>query len=88
MAAKEDSFTMVVTDVVMPRRNGPQMVADLRQRRPGLLVLFVSGYVGEDESLDLSAPGTAFLSKPYTAEDFLNAIQKLMAAAPPLPERI
>jgi signal transduction histidine kinase/ActR/RegA family two-component response regulator len=71
---------VVVTDVVMPKRSGPSLVAELRRRRPDLLVLFTSGYVQEGERLDLDVPGTAFLAKPYTAQALVEAVHRLIAS--------
>jgi signal transduction histidine kinase/CheY-like chemotaxis protein len=73
----DDTVTMVVTDVVMPRRSGPRLVTALRERRPGLLVLYVSGYVQEGEQLDLTMPGTAYLPKPYTPAALAEAVLRL-----------
>jgi len=61
------------------------MVAELRLHQPGLPVLYVSGYVGEGEDLDLDAPNTAFLAKPFASEELLGAVHRLLATA--LPER-
>ncbi|MGI9658086.1 MAG: ATP-binding protein, partial [Gaiellaceae bacterium] len=39
-----DSIDLLVTDVVMPQMSGPELVARLKEQRPELKVLFVSGY--------------------------------------------
>ena len=78
-----DRFSLVVTDVVMPRRGGPGLAAELRRRRPELLVLYVSGYVQDEQPLDLEAPGTAYLAKPYAARALVEAVQRLAAGAHP-----
>jgi signal transduction histidine kinase/CheY-like chemotaxis protein len=75
-------FSVVVTDVVLPRRSGPGLVAELRRGRPELRVLYVSGYVQDGLSLDLDAPGTAFLPKPYVARALVEAVHRLVADAP------
>lgn len=54
-------FDVVVTDVVMPRSSGPELVEALRRSTPNLRVLYVSGYVQKDASLDLTAPHMSFL---------------------------
>jgi two-component system cell cycle sensor histidine kinase/response regulator CckA len=72
--------SVVVTDVVMPKRSGPSLVSELRRRQPDLLVLFTSGYVQDGERLDLDVPGTAFLAKPYTARALVDAVHRLIAA--------
>ena len=74
----DSTIDLVVTDVVMPRHNGPALVAQLRATRPGIPVLYVSGYVQDDDALDLEAPNTAFLGKPYTSAGLVNAVEALL----------
>ncbi|MFN8630784.1 MAG: response regulator transcription factor [Chloroflexota bacterium] len=71
----------LVTDVLMPGVDGGTLAARLRERRPDLPVLFVSGYT-PDESLrpHLDQPRTAFLAKPFDREDLVAAIGDLLAA--------
>ncbi len=45
------SIVMVVTDVVMPRMGGIELARRLRQLKPGLPMLFVTGYVEQSETL-------------------------------------
>ena len=80
-AGQNSGISIVVTDVVMPRRSGPQLVAELRTRIPGLYVLYISGYVREHEKLDLSLPRTAYLAKPFTPQALVAAVQALTATA-------
>ena len=77
--ALKNALSLVVTDVVMPNCSGPQMVERLRKKQPNLRILYVSGYVNTDKSLELEAPGTAYLSKPYTVSALLDAAHKLLA---------
>jgi two-component system, cell cycle sensor histidine kinase and response regulator CckA len=74
----ESSF-ILVTDVVMPKRNGPRLAAQLRLRIPDLRVLYVSGYVSDGSTVDLDTPGTAFLAKPYTGAALADAVHQLAA---------
>ena len=58
---------LVLTDVVMPRMGGPELVAALRRRRPAVRALFMSGYT--DDSVvrhGLMEADVAFIQKPYT----------------------
>jgi CheY-like chemotaxis protein len=75
-----DTIDVVVTDVVMPRVSGPKLVAELRQHRPGLKVVYVSGY-----TFDMLDPRTledgAFLTKPFTASDLAAAVREAVAQA-------
>jgi CheY-like chemotaxis protein len=59
---------VLLTDVVMPGLSGQELAARLAGIRPGLRVVFTSGYT-EDAIANhgVLSPGTAFLEKPFTA---------------------
>ena len=69
-----DSIALVVTDVVMPRIGGPELAMRLRARRPGIKVLFTSGYTEDTLVLQELDRSQAFLPKPYTAERLLEVV--------------
>jgi two-component system cell cycle sensor histidine kinase/response regulator CckA len=60
-----ERIALVITDVVMPRIGGPELAARLRAKRPGLKVLFTSGYTEDTLVLQDLDPAQAFLQKPY-----------------------
>jgi two-component system cell cycle sensor histidine kinase/response regulator CckA len=72
----------VLTDVVMPRLNGPQWVAVYHAEHPDTPVLYMSGYAGplmsEQGLLD---EGVTVLSKPFTRTGLLDAIRALLGTA-------
>ena len=41
------ALDLLLTDIVMPGMSGPMLASELASRRPGLLVLFMSGYTDE-----------------------------------------
>jgi CheY-like chemotaxis protein len=62
------SIDVLLTDVVMPGRSGPELTKELIERRPGLKVIYMSGYT--EESIvqhGVLMPGIAFLHKPFTS---------------------
>ncbi len=70
---------LLITDVVMPEINGRELAERMRIARPGIKVLFMSGYTVEAISrhgvLDANS---AFLSKPATMEALLLKIRELL----------
>jgi PAS domain S-box-containing protein len=70
----EGPIDLVLTDVVMPRMNGPQLAERLRRVRPGLEVAFVSGY--DDGALDLPVLP---LAKPFTPDALLLYVRERLA---------
>ena len=67
--AENASIKVILTDVVMPGASGPELTKELIEQRPGLKVIYMSGYT-EDVIVHhgILKPGVAFLHKPFTAE--------------------
>lgn len=58
---------LLVTDIVMPQRNGPDLAADIVAAHPETRVLYVSGYAMESLVLrGIALTGNAVLTKPFT----------------------
>ncbi|MBS7671836.1 response regulator, partial [Vibrio cholerae] len=67
LAGKDvQGFDAIFSDVVMPGMTGVAMAKLLRQRRPDLPVVLVSGY--SEELADSGYEGFEFLAKPYSAD--------------------
>ncbi|HBP22907.1 MAG TPA: hybrid sensor histidine kinase/response regulator [Planctomycetes bacterium] len=71
----------LISDLIMPGGTGVELAAALREERPGLPVLFVSGYTaGELERV--GAPSDArLLRKPFSREELLSALSEVLAGA-------
>jgi len=79
-----DAIDLVVTDTVMPRMSGPQLVERLRMLQPGLKAIFMSGHTPETvvQHGDVSA-GSAFLQKPFEIGDLLGHVTRLLGGPAP-----
>jgi CheY-like chemotaxis protein len=76
----ETSFDLLVSDVVMPGLDGPELYAELRAFMPELKVLFISGYATNPHSRGRVAKidPEIFLQKPFSAQDLLARVQKIL----------
>lgn len=76
-------FDMLITDVVMPGMNGHELAKRLTAMRPGLTVLYMSGYV-DDPNIQaaVQAPGVAFLAKPFSNQDFTTRLNAVLQQLP------
>jgi signal transduction histidine kinase/ActR/RegA family two-component response regulator len=82
--AYDGSIDLLVTDVVMSRMSGPDLAKKLMSDRPGIRVLFVSGFSRNAVLPAVSAAeGIDFLQKPFTPDDVIDRIARLIAGAPP-----
>lgn len=77
--ANAGDLDAVITDVMMPRMGGRELVRRLTADYPHIRALFISGY-GEDAVTDHGAvlPGIAFLPKPFTLAALATAMRRLL----------
>jgi PAS domain S-box-containing protein len=75
-------IAMLITDVGLPGMNGRQLAESVRQIRPQLPVLFITGYPARALPSDIEV-----IDKPFELDDLLRKVQAIMAAAddPPRP---
>jgi two-component system, cell cycle sensor histidine kinase and response regulator CckA len=65
-----------VTDVVMPGLDGPSWVRKALETRPGVRVIFMSGYAEDSLSEDQArVPNSVFLPKPFSLNDLTETVQ-------------
>jgi CheY-like chemotaxis protein len=71
---------LLITDVLMPRMGGRELVERLQTQGHDMKVLYVSGYTDDANiySADLPA-GTAFLQKPFTLGSLLDKVKEVLA---------
>ncbi len=72
---------LLVTDVGLPGMNGRQLAEAAREKRPGLKVLFITGYA-HNAALGngMLAPGTEILTKPFAVDALAAKIGEMLAA--------
>ena len=75
------SFDIVVSDVVMPGMDGPAMVRAIREQRPDVPVLFMSGYAEEALRKDIDIPNMHFIAKPFSVAAISDKVGTVMRSA-------
>ena len=74
-----EKIDLVVTDVIMPTMSAKLMSTILLQHRPGLKILFMSGYNNEDfVDLKQELPTTRFLQKPFAISELARTIREIL----------
>lgn len=69
---------LLITDVVMPGRSGPDLATVVRARDPRCALIFMTGYAPEPIDDSLSA-GSEILAKPFEIADLLEAVARRAA---------
>ncbi|HEU4394119.1 MAG TPA: response regulator, partial [Planctomycetota bacterium] len=82
-AEVEGPIDLLVTDIMMPRMGGIPLAARMRKDRPGIPVLFVTGYLerAADGASDLPAEESV-LRKPFTPTVLAARVRDTLAARP------
>jgi DNA-binding response OmpR family regulator len=75
----EEKIDLVLTDVVMPTMGGRELVQQLLVSRPGIKVLYLSGYT-EDAIVNdgTTESGKTFLQKPFTLQNLSRKVREVL----------
>jgi CheY-like chemotaxis protein len=78
------TIDIVITDVVMPRMGGPELVAKLKERRTGFATIFMSGYTEAGAMETSKIPADAILlNKPFSTEVLARKINEVQRNSVP-----
>ncbi len=74
-------ISLVILDLTMPRKNGLEVLKELRSQSVDLPVLMMSGYSEQDVSLQTSGVGAcAFIQKPFSPNELISRIGTLLSS--------
>ena len=81
---RQRAIDLLITDVVMPKIDGPTLVREVREQRPNLKVIFISGYTEDAfrKRLDQDA-GIHFLPKPFSLKQLAGKVKEVLREPQP-----
>lgn len=78
---KEEPFTLLLTDIVMPEMDGIELARKAASLDPDLRIMFITGFAAVALNPDSQAPKDAkVLSKPFHLRDLVGEIERMLAA--------
>lgn len=78
---REEPFTLLLTDIVMPEMDGIELARRATELDPDLKVMFITGFAAVALNPESEAPKDAsVLSKPFHLKDLVNEVERLLAA--------
>lgn len=76
---KEEPFTLLLTDIVMPEMDGIELARRASELDPDLKIMFITGFAAVALNSDESAAREAkVLSKPFHLRDLVDEIERLL----------
>jgi two-component system, cell cycle sensor histidine kinase and response regulator CckA len=77
-ASHSDTIHLVITDVVMPGLSGHELAQQLNSARPGIKVLYLSGYAQDAFPNPSVQAHKAFLQKPFTLQSLSRKVREIL----------
>ncbi|MHA1165776.1 MAG: cell cycle two-component system response regulator CpdR [Alphaproteobacteria bacterium] len=78
---KEEPFTLLLTDIVMPEMDGIELARKAADIDPDLKIMFITGFAAVALNPDSHAPQDAkVLSKPFHLRDLVGEIERMLEA--------
>jgi two-component system cell cycle response regulator CpdR len=78
---REEPFTLLLTDIVMPEMDGIELARRATELDPDLKVMFITGFAAVALNADSKAPREAkVLSKPFHLRDLVQEVERMLAA--------
>ena len=78
---KQEPYTLLLTDIVMPRMDGIELARRATEIDPDLKIMFITGFAAVILNNEQSAPKDArVLSKPFHLKDLVREVERLLAA--------
>ena len=78
------TVSVLVTDLTMPVMNGMELIAEVERRHPDLPILAISGFsMHAAVRHELHTRAVTFLAKPFSADQLLQALEKVFAQLAP-----
>ncbi len=78
---KEEPFTLLLTDIVMPEMDGIELARRAAEVDPALKIMFITGFAAVALNSENSAATEAkVLSKPFHLRDLVDEVERLLAA--------
>ena len=74
------AIDLMLTDLVLPGMNGPELAEELYPLRPAMQVLYMSGYRDDARVRRLEQVGKAFFPKPFSAAAIAEKVSEVLAA--------
>ena len=77
---KEEPFTLLLTDIVMPRMDGIELARRASELDPDLKIMFITGFAAVVLNNDAAPNDARVLSKPFHLKDLVREVERLLAA--------
>ena len=76
---KSEGIQIVISDVIMPKMNGPTMIKKMREIKPDFGVILISGHIGDVLDKETMEDYHEILEKPFTIDKLLQSLNSVLS---------
>ena len=77
---KQEPFTLLLTDIVMPRMDGIELARRASSLDPDIKIMFITGFAAVTLNSETQPKDSRVLSKPFHLRDLVREVDKLLEA--------
>jgi signal transduction histidine kinase/ActR/RegA family two-component response regulator len=81
LAENQNRIDLLLTDIVMPGGSGHELAQQLRRQRPGMKIVYMSGYSDEGVRQAAAAGGIPFVQKPFTTHALVKIVNEALTTS-------
>jgi signal transduction histidine kinase len=78
---EHDDIALVLSDVVMPGKNGKEILTEIREIQPGTKFIFISGYTADiirERGMGVVEMNAEIITKPFSKSDLLRKVREML----------
>jgi two-component system, cell cycle sensor histidine kinase and response regulator CckA len=72
------TIDLIITDVVMPKLNGPEAVRQILIQRPGVKAIYITGYADQAVADKDLSPNSITIEKPIRPDTLMSKIREIL----------
>jgi CheY-like chemotaxis protein len=81
LAENQNRIDLLLTDIVMPGGSGHELAQQLRRQRPGMKIVYMSGYSDEGVRQAAAAGGIPFVQKPFSTHALVKIVNEALTTS-------
>ncbi len=80
---RDGKVDLLLTDVIMPKKEGPELALELLADNPNLQIVYMSGFISRDQALrEIIGRTGVFIQKPFDPDDLVRVVDELILGTP------
>jgi DNA-binding response OmpR family regulator len=74
-----EDVSLILLDVIMPKKNGKEILEEVRMMKPGMKLIFISGYTANImHEKGIFEKDMDFITKPFLKDDLLRKVREVL----------